>query len=98
MSKRVVYADCISFTACRRRETSTANFNSQLMSMEALPFDSWALPETCWALSPVMAPTTESFLPSIRSPRLHDQSEFLAYTTEPPHNSLPSRLPSFLAI
>jgi hypothetical protein len=31
------------------------------------------LPEACWVLSPVTAPTTASFLPEMRSPRLRGE-------------------------
>lgn len=42
----------------------------ELADILVSPLDSLRLPLASWALSPVMAPTIESFLPVTRSPRL----------------------------
>jgi hypothetical protein len=44
-----------------------------LISIWPLPISCWVLPLSCCDLSPVMAPTTASFLPSKRSPSLQSR-------------------------
>lgn len=56
------------------RDDATEASDSQFMDILAWPLSFWALPEACWTLSPVMAPTMESFLPSSLSPALEKES------------------------
>ena len=57
--------------------------HDQLTKCEKAAGTYWRLPEVCWVLSPVTAPTTASFLPSSLSPTLIISTEaVLQHTIE----------------